>query len=172
MSRLSGTKPENEVNAYLFYSARLLHLLNSPLLIEHQADKMALTASVCLSLKQAWEAWLKELSAYVGKSIPEYASLFLAENEGHPEVQCLLEVCQQQSSWLPLMLLYFEPRLSKPTEQTNSNDDEHQANGSLTRINALQVNESNDASDEDKLSMIIKEFKHYINAVRSRQAEW
>lgn len=172
MSRSGKIKPESEVNAYLFYSNRLLNLLSSASLIEHHVDKMALTAAVCLSLKQAWQSWLKELSTYVGNDIPDYTSLLLIENRSHPEIQFLLEVNKLKNNWLSLMLSYFEPRLNTPSIVDKADDDQLAGKESLSRIDALQVNTEVTYSDAEQLSSVISEFKAYINAVRSRQAEW
>jgi len=176
MSKPTKVKPENEVNAYLFYSQRILNLLNSSALIEAQADKMALTASVCLSLKQAWQAWLKELSTYVGKDISEYSALFLPENNTHPEIQCLNDVNRLANNWLSQLVLFFEPRLNTPS-LLEPEGEELAVIVSSTRINLLQVEDESyecvqEASEAEKLSLVISEFKAYINSVRSRQAEW
>jgi uncharacterized membrane-anchored protein YjiN (DUF445 family) len=170
MSKSANNKPESEVNAYLFYAQRTLYLLNSTSLIEQQVDKMALRASVCLLLKQAWESWLKELSSYVGRDIPEYASLLLAEYKNHPEVQCLLDVNKQNNNWLALMLSYFEPRLNTPS--TLNTEGESEDSTLSARINVVQLEVNKELSDEEKLKTVMTEFKAYINTVRSRQAEW
>tara|TARA_R110002167_G_scaffold362322_2_gene581353 strand:+ start:358 stop:882 length:525 start_codon:yes stop_codon:yes gene_type:complete len=174
MSQSAKIKPESEVNAYLFYSNRLLNLVSSTILIEQHVDKMALTAAVCLSLKQAWMSWLKELSGYVGSEIPDYASLLSAEHSSHPEVQCLLDVSKQKNNWLSLMMSYFELRLNTPSIMNGLDDDKEQLTDkiSLSRIDALQIDTEMKNSEEVQLSTVITEFKLYVNAVRSRQAEW
>lgn len=172
MSQSEKNKPESEVNAYLFYSNRLLNLLSSALLIQGHVDKMALTAAVSLTLKQAWQSWLKELSGYVGNDISEYSSLLLAENSSHPEVQFLLEVNKHKNNWLSVMMTYFEPRLNTPSVVDSADEDQLPGKVSLSRIDALQVDTEVKYSDEEQLSSVILEFKAYINAVRSRQAEW
>tara|TARA_R110001592_G_C13002314_1_gene736012 strand:- start:135 stop:647 length:513 start_codon:yes stop_codon:yes gene_type:complete len=170
MSKHAKNKPENEVNAYLFYAQRVLHLLSSATLIEHQADKMALTASVCLSLKQAWQAWLKELSTYVGKDILDYSELNLPENKSHPEIQLLNDIMKQPTNWLSQLVLFLEPRINTPTVIDTSGEEDLSENVSSSRINLFQLTE--DLSEDEKLKRVISEFKTYINSVRSRQAEW
>lgn len=170
MSKPPKIKPEHEVNAYLFYSQRLLHLLNSSLSIEHQADKMAITAAVCLSLKQAWLAWLKELSTYVGSEVQDLNSLLSSGMNHHPEVQLLNDLRKQPANWLAQLIIFLEPRLNTPTV-LNESDEEVQAMNASSRINILQVG-SEELSETEKLNAVISEFKAYINSVRSRQAEW
>ncbi len=171
MSKPVKVKPENEVNAYLFYAQRLLHLLNSTSLINNHGDKMAITASVCLSLKQAWQAWLKELSVYVGTAITGNSALFLPENSTHPEVQLLIEVQKQPKNWLSELVLCFEPRLN--TQAIVNTDDEEGLveNVSSSRIDVFQLDDK-ELAEEDKLKRVISEFKFYIQAARTRQAEW
>jgi hypothetical protein len=177
MSKPVKIKPENEVNAYLFYSQRLLNLLNSTISIEHQGDKMAITAAVCLSLKQAWQSWLKELSAYVGKDIPDYSALSLPENTSHPEIQCLNDINKHANSWLSQLLVFFEPRLNIPTVLDSAAEDGLAVNASSTRINLFQISDEPsgseiELSEEENLKRVMLEFKAYINSVRSRQAWW
>tara|TARA_R110001592_G_scaffold341482_2_gene630643 strand:+ start:12456 stop:12989 length:534 start_codon:yes stop_codon:yes gene_type:complete len=177
MTTKAKIKPENEVNAYLFYAQRLLHLLTSASLLESQADKMAIRASVCLSLKQAWQSWLKELSSYTGKDIADYTALILPENNSHPEVQLLNEVHKQPKNWLSKLVEFFEPRLNTPTVLDSSVDDELAVNLASTKINLFQLDEehlelTDKTSEDERLKQVIIEFKAYINAVRSRQAEW
>ena len=173
MSSPANMKPENVVNAYLFYSQRLLNLISSPLLTKYKADKMAITASACLSLKQAWQAWLDELSAYVGHAIPDYASIFKPEISAHPELSVLLDISQQPDSWLSGLIDSFEPRLNSPSFSTHTNDEiEWVEDASAKKINLLSVDSDSELSEEERLMYIVSSFKSYIEAVRGRQAEW
>lgn len=174
MTKPVKVKPENVVNAYLFYTQRLLNLTSSAALIEHKADHMAMTASICLSLKQAWQAWLEELSVYVGHSIPDYRSIFLPENSTLPEIAYLVEISQQRESWLSQLVISFQPRLnvmrSLPVHEAALEDG---AEESLAKkISLISVDNDNTRSDEAHLQSTFEGFKSYINTVRIRQAEW
>ena len=174
MTKPVKVKPENVVNAYLFYTQRLLNLRNSASLIDHKADQMAMTASICLSLKQAWKAWLEELSVYVGQSIPDYKSIFLPENSRYPEVAYLVEISQQRESWLTQLVIFFEPRLnimrSLPDNEAALDDGSEESLAKKIRL--ISVDSDNTLTDEALLQRIFEHFKFYINTVRSRQAEW
>lgn len=172
MGKPAQTKPEHEVNAYLFYAQRLLHLKKTAALVEQQTDNMAVMAATCLSLKQAWNAWLKELSVYVGAEIPDYASLFSSEYAQHPEVEALNELSKLKHNWLSDLLKFCEPRLNIRAKQDISEDDGGQSLASPVMINVLQIDPEPSLSEDEHLSQVLTEFKSYINAVRSRQSEW
>tara|TARA_R110002072_G_scaffold184083_2_gene340437 strand:- start:3023 stop:3565 length:543 start_codon:yes stop_codon:yes gene_type:complete len=173
MSKPAKVKPENVVNAYLFYSQRLLNLLNSTSLTQDKADNMAMTAAVCLSLKQTWQAWIEELSVYVGHHITDYASVFLPENSAYPEVAYLIELSKQQNNWLSQLMAFLEPRLNTATSPPLVNEAYELAEDVLpARINLVQVDSDVALSDEERLASVFKNFKAYISAVRTRQAEW
>ncbi len=170
MSKPPKIKPEQEVNAYLFYAQRLLNLFNSSTLIQHQADKMALTSAICLSLKQTWQAWLKELSVYVGKDLADSHLLFSTEFNQHPEIQLLMDIKKQPANWLSSLMIFFEPRLNTPTVLDEGESDVQNVNVAA-RIELVQVAQE-DVSELDQLNKVISDFKTYIQSVRSRQAEW
>lgn len=186
MSLPPKIKPSSIVNAYLFYAQRLFQFENSPPESRAQADKLALSASVCLCLKQAWQAWLDELGRYLNKSLKDYADLLLAEHRTHPEIETLLNIQKQPDNWLSQLLLCLEPQvqIASPKNESSQLDDdpaENQAGASgLIRLrqiddasafteSALTVSLLNEAEQFKKL---IEEFKRYINSVRSRQEEW
>ena len=169
MSKPEKMKPENVVNAYLLYAQRLLNLMSSTTLTENKADSMALTASVCLSLKQTWQAWLEELSVYVGHTIPDYASVFLPENSVYPEISYLVEIGQQRDNWLSQLVVFFEPRLSVMSSTAANHDAD---DGLAKKISLVAIDTERELSDDERLQNIINSFKLYINAVRTRQAEW
>lgn len=174
MSKSAKVKPENEVNAYLFYAHRLLSLQKSTLLIENKADQMALTASICLSLKQAWQAWLRELSVYVDTDISDYTSLHLPENAAYPEVQVLLTVTKNRGNWVSQLQKFCEPRLNTPPVFKDLEDEQPEGDVTPLKINVVQLEEPDHKalSEEEQLAQVLDEFKAYINTVRSRQAEW
>lgn len=169
MSKPPKIKPENEVNAYLFYAQRLLNLFESPPFIEIQADKMALTAGVCLSLKQAWAAWLKELGAYVGKDISDLSFLMSPELGSHPEVQLLNDIYRQSDNWIIKLTAFFEPRLNTPSVQIE--EENQQGYDGAMRIQMVQV-DAPVLSEKEQLQDVARAFKSYIQSVRSRQSEW
>jgi len=186
MSLPPKIKPSSIVNAYLFYAQRLLQFENSPQESRVQADKLALSASICLCLKQAWQGWLDELGRYLNKSLKDYSDLLLAEHRSHPEIEALLGIQKQPGNWLSQLLLCLEPRV-----QTSSavNDLEHAEDDpaeNQTRASGLiKLRQIDDAaafsesaltasslSESEQFKKLIEGFKSYINSVRSRQEEW
>ena len=165
-------KPESVVNAYLFYAQRLLNLMSSATLTEYKADQMAVTASVCLSLKQSWQAWLEELSAYVGSSIPDYASIFLPENSTHPEIIYLLKIGKEQNNWLSQLHGFFEPRLNVMVSVSDSDDQDLISDSLTKKISLVSVDNDVKLSEEERLVAVLNNFKAYVKAVRLRQSEW
>lgn len=178
MSLPPKIKPSAIVNAYLFYAQRLLQFDLSPQYTFSEADKRVVTASVCLCLKQAWQAWLDELSRYLNKSLSSYADCLLPEHRTHPEIETLLNLQKQADSWFAQLLLCLEPivQASPGAENSEQHDDETDIPG---RIQVLQLHESAQKkttatipADAQSFLSLIESFKAYIRSVRARQEEW
>ena len=166
------SKPEHEVNTYLFYAQQLLNLKGKVSLIESQSEDMALMASACLSLQQAWTAWLKELSVIVGKDIVSVSALQSHEHKHHPEVQVLNELYNNKRSWLVGLLGFCEPRLNKPSPTSTAEGEPEDVTALSRKINLVHLELETGLSEEERLSGVIHDFKAYITEVRGRQAEW
>lgn len=178
MSLPPKIKPSAIVNAYLFYAQRLLQFDFSPQHSFTQADKRVVTASVCLCLKQAWQAWLDELSRYLNKSLSSYADCQLPEHRAHPEIEALLNLQKQSGSWFSQLLLCLEPivHVSSVVDNPEPHDEEIAIPG---RIQVRQLYESDEQTsgvvmpaDVDAFLSLIESFKSYIRSVRARQEEW
>lgn len=173
MSLPPKIKPSSIVNAYLYYAQRLLQFQNSNPNISSDADKLVFNASVCLCLKQAWQAWLDELGRYLNKNLKEYSDLLLAEHRAHPEVQALLDIQQQADNWLTPLILCLEPLVQT---SARANDEINPIPG---RIQALQLDsaESHTVNTQppqtvEQFNRLIEGFKEHIRLVRNRQEEW
>ena len=175
MSLPPKIKPSSIVNAYLFYAQRLLQFENLAPESMQQADKLALSAGVSLCLKQAWQAWLDELSRYLNKELKDYSDFLVPENRSHPEIELLLGIQQTPDNWLTQLLSCFEPKV-QAAAAINAYDEMHDISG---RIKLLQVDADEAVSTSARITSeteqyvsLIDAFKKYISQVRKRQEEW
>ncbi len=176
-------KPASIVNAYLFYAKRLLQFENSPIQTTRSLDDLVIAASVCLCVKEAWQAWLDELGRYLNKPLKAFSDLRLPENSSHPEIALLLSIHQAPENWLTDVLRCLEPRVQTTMALPESHSSEVLgAEESVPgRINLIALEsgslKGDQISQQSKMdaaffNRLLDGFKDYIHQVRARQEEW
>ena len=172
------------VNEYLFYAQKLLQVESKQLAGLDKIEMSAIHASVYLCLKKSWDNWLQELSDYMDVTLQDFSSLTQAGVQNLPESQCLLAFKQDADSWLNRLLDRVDDNY-KPAQPEHIQAAPNKINASLLDVVLIDseasvvkgVNGKITAGTEplaetDILILVMKEFKHYMKSVRSRQAEW
>ncbi len=183
MSLPPKIKPASIVNAYLFYAKKLLQFENSPIKNTQNLDELVITATVCLCVKEAWQAWLDELGRYLNKPLKAFSDLRAPENSSHPEIALLLSIHQAPENWVADVLRCLEPRVQTTMAVPESHSSEVLgAEASVPgRINLIaleagSLKEGQIASptkmDAAFFNRLLDAFKDYIHQVRARQEEW
>ena len=173
-----------QVNEYLFYAQKLLQVESKHAASLDSLEMNAVHASVYLCLKKSWESWLQELAVYMNVTIESFSSFSQVTIQELPESQCLLAFKQDADSWLNKLLERIDDNF-KAIQPIDIKASRLKSNASLldvvlidgdankvTRSATKTIASKEPLAETDILVWVMKEFKQYMQSVRSRQAEW
>jgi len=158
-----------QVNEYLFYAQKLLQIESKQISGLDNQELSAIHASAYLCLKKAWDSWMQELADYMNVALEDFSSLSQPAVQHLPESQCLLTFKLDTDSWLNKLLDRIDDNY-KATKPESIPAVRSGNNASL--LDVVLIDGTAPLAETDILVLVMKEFKQYMQSVRSRQAEW